>query len=180
MITRLKKTLTEIPASISEAGALITSIGNKQREINKIKREAKARTEVINAEAKKAVDKLVKERNVFFTSLFAFASARKAEFTRTYRSVKTSVGTFGWRWTTPFVELRDGFTDQDLIKSLKRLSLSQYIRTAETVDREALLRDRPIISGVQYSQRDEFFAKPKLAKEDGRAEELVKTEAIDA
>jgi phage host-nuclease inhibitor protein Gam len=179
MITRIKKSLAYVPASLSETVTFLISIGNKQREINRVKREAKKRVEAINTDTQITVSELTKERDAFFTSLFAFSSARKEELTKVTRSQKTEAGTFGWRWTTPYVDLKEGKSDQDIIASLKRKGLTEYIRTIEEVDREALLRDRPEVPGVSYSQRDEFFAKPKLAKEDGRAEELVKTEAID-
>lgn len=180
MIKRLKKTFTAIPASVAEAAQYLLSIGSQQREINKIKRETKAEVDKLNAEANKKIEVLKKERDTFFTALFAFAQPRQAELTVSARSVKTDAGTFGWRWTTPMVEIAEGKTDQDIIKTLKRIGLSDYIRVIEEVDREALLRDRPTVPNVSYTQRDEFFAKPKMAKEDGRAEELSKiTEAID-
>jgi phage host-nuclease inhibitor protein Gam len=99
--------------------------------------------------------------------------------TEVTRSQKTEAGTFGWRWTTPYVDIAKGVSDEKIIATLKREGLTDYIRITEELDREAMLRDQPKVAGVAYSQRDEFFAKPKLAKEDGRAEELVKTEAID-
>ncbi len=176
MIKRLKKTLTAIPASVAEAATYIISIGQKQKEINQVKRDMKKTCD----EAKKAIAGLAKERDQFFVALFGFAQPRKAELTKDLRTQKTFAGTFGWRWTTPYVDLKEGKTDQDILAALKRTGLTQYIRTVEELDREALLRDRPQIVGVAYSQRDEFFAKPKMNKGDGRAEELVKiTEAID-
>lgn len=180
MIKRIKKTLTAIPASIAEAATYLVSIGNKQREINKLKRETKEEVDRINAEAKKKITELTKDRDAFFTALFAFAAPRKAELTKEARSQKTHAGTFGWRWTTPAVELKEGKTDEQIITTLEKLKLFQYIRVVKELDREAMLRDRPIVPNVSYTQRDEFFAKPKMNKGDGRAEELVKmTEAID-
>lgn len=176
MIKRLKKTLTAIPASVAEAATYIVSIGEKQKEINRIKRDTKKAVDV----AKKTIEGLAKERNQFFVALFGFAQPRKAELTKDVRTQKTFAGTFGWRWTTPYVDLKEGKSDQDIIAALKRDGLTQYIRTTFELDREAMLRDRPKVAGITYSQRDEFFAKPKLGKGDGRAEELVKiTEAID-
>lgn len=179
MIARIKKTLSYVPASLTEAMTFLTSIGMKQREINRVKREAKQKVEKINNDAKDSVKKLTKERDAFFNSLFSFASSRKEELTKVNRSQKGEAGTFGWRWTTPYVDIREGLSDQDIIENLKKTGQIAYIRIVEELDREAMLRDRPTVSGVSYTQRDEFFAKPKLAQEDGRAEELVKTEAVD-
>ena len=180
-ITRIKKSFTLVPHSITEAISFLVSIGKAQSAINRAKREAKAKVEAIQAETKLTVEGLTKERDVFFNALFAFASARKIEMTKLTRSQKTSAGVFGWRWTTPYVEIADGKTDEDIIAMLKHNGLKKYVRVIEELDREALLRERPNLFGVSYMQRDEFFAKPKLGKDDGRAEELVRTEteAID-
>lgn len=180
MIKRLKKSLSAIPASIMEAATYLVSIGEKQREINKVKREAKKKVERINADMKKKVSVIVKDRDAFFYALFAFAAPRKAELTHVTRSQATYAGTFGWRWTPPAVEIADGKTDEDIIAKLEKNGLACYVRVVKELDREALLRDRPTVSGISYTQRDEFFAKPKMKREEGRAEELVKsTEAID-
>jgi phage host-nuclease inhibitor protein Gam len=83
--------------------------------------------------------------------------------------------------SNPYVELEEGKDDTDIIATLKKKGLTNYIRVTEELDREALLRDRPTVPHVSYVNRDEFFAKPKLSKEEGRAEELVcNTETIDS
>lgn len=179
MTTRIKKSLTQVPASLFEATSFLVSVGLKQRAINIAKRDAKVKIEAINAELKKVVEGHTIERDTFFNALFAFASARKEELTKVLRSQKTSAGTFGWRWTTPYVELSTGKSDEDIIATLKSEGLAKYVRVIEEIDREALLRDRPLVKGISYVNRDEFFAKPKLAKVDGSAVELVKTEAVD-
>ena len=180
MIKRIKKSLTAIPASVAEAAQYLLSIGEKQREINAIKRDTKAKIDTLNKESNEKILGLKKDRDNFFVALFAYAQPRKKSLTSNRRSVPTIAGTFGWRFTPPAVLLQEGKTDQDIIKTLKRMGLSDYVRVVEEVDREALLRDRPTVPGVSYTQIDEFFAKPKMKKGEGRAEELVKiTEAID-
>ena len=178
--TRIKKAFTAVPTSIASAVAYIASIGDKQREINKINREAKASAEAIYATAKAKVAKLEGERRTFFDALYAFAVSKKDELdTSVRRSHKTLAGVFGWRWTTPAVVIDEGLSDADIIKMLEAEELPQYIRIIKEVDREALLRDRPEVAGISYEQHDEFFVKPKLGKEDGRAVELTKTEQLD-
>lgn len=181
MATRIKKSFTYVPSSLAEAVTFLLSIGEKQREINRIKRETKTKVEEITSLAKKRIEGVAKERDTFFVALFTFASSKKAELTSVTRSQKTPEGNFGWRWTTPYVEVKEGKSDENIITILKEKGMTQYIRTVEELDREALLRDKPEVPGISYLQRDEFFAKPKLKKEEGSAEELVKneTEAID-
>lgn len=180
MVTRIKKSFTAVPETLTTALWYLRAIGDKQREINRLKREAKKKIEEISEGMKKEVEILTRDRNNSFTAFYAFASLRKKELTKATRSQKTEAGVFGWRWTTPYVELAEGKTDSDIISTLKKKGLTTYIRVTEEIDREALLRDRPTVSGVSYVNRDEFFVKPKLSKEEGRAEELSKvTEAID-
>lgn len=181
MIARIKKSLTSVPTTFAEAVTYLTSIGEKQREINRIKRETKAKVKEINDKANEEISVLSQDRNNFFVALFAFASPRKASLTYEVRTQVTSSGTFGWRWTPPAVELAEGVSDQEVIDRLKARGLTQYVRTVEELNREEMLKGRPVVKGVAYTQRDEFFAKPKMAKADGCAEELVKiTETIDA
>ena len=180
MATRIKKAFTAVPASISSAVTFLMSIGNKQREINTINSETKEAIKKLQEAASAKIAALVKERDTFFTSLFAFASANKSELTKITRSQKTTAGTFGWRWTTPYVAINQNLDDQAIIKILEQdPSLLQYVRTVKEIDREALLRDRPTVPGLSYEQRDEFFAKPRLAKSEGSAVEMTRTEAID-
>lgn len=177
-VHRIKKAFTNIPATLSEVASFITAIAEKQRAINTKKREAKKKVDAINATLADEVKVLKTERDTFFNALFAFAQPRKEEFTEVARSIKLETGTFGWRWTPPAVVVDEDMTDMDVIKVLEKKGQQKYIRIVKELDREALLRDRPEVKFVSYEQREEFFAKPKLLKAEGTAEELT-TEAID-
>jgi phage host-nuclease inhibitor protein Gam len=174
--TRIKKTLSAIPASVIEAMRFLASIGEKQRAINKVKADLRIDIEKLKITADKKLKELTLDRNNFFTALFAFASSNKQELTLHARSQKGKEGTFGWRWTTPYVEIKEGVSDEDVILALKKKGLTKYIRVIEELDREAMLRDQPNVPNVSYMQRDEFFARPALGKGNGRSEELVKKE----
>ena len=182
MITRIKKTLTAIPASIAEASRFLVAMGEKQREINRINADLKEKVVELEADAKKKLEPLTISRDSLFIALFAFASPRKDELTVVTRSTKTSTGIFGWRWTTPFVRIEEGANEVQIIELLKSMGLGEYVRVIEEIDREALLREKPFVPGVSYLRRDEFFAKPKLAKGEGGSKEFSKEErtvAID-
>jgi phage host-nuclease inhibitor protein Gam len=178
MVNRIKKAFTNIPTKLAEAVGFITAIAEKQRAINVAKRTAKLQIDAINAELNEKVNALKTDRDTFFNALFAFAQPQKAELTNDARSIKLESGTFGWRWTTPAVVLKGNMTDEKAIQRLEKEGFSEYVRIVKQVNREALLRDRPDISFVEYEQCEEFFAKPKLLKGEGTAEELT-TEAID-
>lgn len=182
MIVRLKKSLTAVPQSILSAAGYLASIGETQRKINALRRTAKEETDRIERELKASLAPLTKERDVFFTALYTFAQANVRELTAKMRSVRTLAGVFGWRWTPPYVELCEGLTDEQVIEQLRKNGLERFIRVKYELNRELMLEERPNIPGVSYVQREEFFAKPKLLKADGRASELskqIETEAID-
>lgn len=176
---------TAIPQSVLHAGAYLLAIGGEQKKINTAKRKAKAVIAKIEADLKLELVPLVRERDTFFTTLYAFAQGKKKELTSKLRSVKTGEGTFGWRWTPPAVVVVSRFSEDDAIVWLYYHNMPQYVKTTYSLNRELLLKERPEIPCVEYVSREEFFAKPALiAKVDGNAEELSAqahdvTEAID-
>lgn len=180
MVTRIKKSFTEIPQTLARVVTFITAIGRHQSDINELKRAEIVKIAAITQETNKKVAAITKKRNRLFTSLFAFAMAHKKALTAQYRTQKTIAGEFGWRWNTPSLQLEESVTDADIIKILKERGMTQYIRTVEELDKKALLKDKPIISGISYRQRDEFYIKPKLSTESGKSKTLSKTETIDS
>lgn len=179
MVTRIKRARNTNPNSSPKAEGLLESIGEQQTEINRINREAKEKIDVIRMEANKKIAKLAKVRNRLFDALWAYAILHKKHLTSTHRTVRTLVGKFGWRWTPYFVKIAEGETEASVIARLKDLGLTQYIRVVESIDREALLRDRAFIPCIRYAQDDEFFAEPKLPEGAGRSKKLTRTEVVD-
>lgn len=177
-VQRIKKAFTNIPATLQDVVGFITTIAEKQRAINTLKKEAKTKVDAINSQLTKDVAPLKLDRDTFFTALFAFAQPRKLALTATARCVVLASGTFGWRWTPPAVLIRNGLSETDVVNYLEKHDLLDYVRVVKEVNREALLRDRPVLPVIAYTQREEFFAKPALKRGEGSAEELI-TEAID-
>lgn len=175
--TRIKKSFTRIPIAVADAVKFLAGIGALQARINAAKKKAKEEHDAIKVRLDAELAPLTSERNTLFNALFAFAQPLKEALTREAKSIKLPSGVFGWRWTPPAVQLTGFASDGVLIAHLERRGLHAYVRVVKEVDREALLRDKPAIRGVEYISREEFFAKPMLEKGAGRAEEL--TEAID-
>jgi phage host-nuclease inhibitor protein Gam len=88
------------------------------------------------------------------------------------KSVEFSFGTFGWRWTPPKVELQK-LTEEALIALLKKLKMKRFVRVKESLDKEALLKERPEISGVKYTQREEFFVEVKTNPEEEASQNVI-------
>jgi phage host-nuclease inhibitor protein Gam len=158
-VTRIKKTQTAVPASLEQADALLVKIGQTQNAINEIEADLAKKIAELRTEADKKLAPLTLERDNQINSLFSFANPRKARLTEKARTVKLSGGVFGWRWTTPRVELAR--SEEDTISMLKRTGNEAYVRVIEEVDRQKLLAERPVIPGITFSQKDEFFVTPK-------------------
>lgn len=158
-ITRIKKSQTAVPCSLSEADVLLGQLGTTQDEINNIEKELKEKIVALKAEAEKKLHPLTVARDGKINALFAFADPRKAQLTQEARSVALSSGVFGWRMTTPRVETEG--SDEEIIALLKQTGNGEFIRILEEVDRQALLVKKPIIKGISYAQDDEFFVVPK-------------------
>lgn len=157
-IARIKKTNTAVPISLVEANTLLCELGKTQDTMNAIERMLRA--DIVNLK-KVAIEKLqplITERDVAVNALFTFAQPRKTELTKDLRTVGVSSGTFGWRMTTPRVEL--AYSDEDAIVMLKGEGRSKFVRTKEEVDRVALLEKKPVVEGISYVQNDEFFVVP--------------------
>lgn len=183
MISRIKKSLTALPATLGEAISYLSNIGRTQIAINKANADAKGEIAGIKARLEKELAPLIKERDAYFTGLYAFAQAKRVDLTKLARSVRLASGVFGWRWTPPYVEVTHKGGEEAVITYLRKAGMEKYLRVTYELDREAMLVDHPKVPGVEYSQREEFFAKPKLAKAEGRSNELKQdtgeTQAID-
>ena len=154
MNDRIKKSLTEIPATLTAVASYVRSIAQKQMTINKLKSETAAKVKKINDETKTKVDELSLERDSFFNAIFAFAKPKQSELTEKARTVKLVTGEFGWRWTTPKVDTEKTLTDAVLIARLQaNPETEKYVRVIYEIDREAMLRDKPVVVGVAYRSR---------------------------
>ncbi|HEY4493255.1 MAG TPA: host-nuclease inhibitor Gam family protein [Candidatus Paceibacterota bacterium] len=161
--TRIKRTSVPTPRNLEEADAAVGSIGNHQSLIDRLEANAEARIKEIREELRRTTEGVRKDRNAFMTGLFAFAEANKAILTEDGRKTVTLTnGTISWRWTPPAVSIED---DKEFLKLLHRRGLDHYIRTKEEVDREALLSERPRITGLSFTQKEEFVVKPAGATE---------------
>ncbi|TAK96527.1 hypothetical protein EPO05_01545 [Patescibacteria group bacterium] len=158
-VTRIKKSLTFVPRSLSQANTLLGELGATQDTINEIEKALADEIRAIKAKVAKKLGSLVVIRDTQLNSLFAYANQNKGVLTEDRRSIQLTSGTFGWRWSTPRVEI-DG-TDAETIEMLKETDNERYIRIIEEVNRQLLLEEKPAIDGISYEQDEEFFAVPK-------------------
>lgn len=172
-ITRIKKSQTFVPRSLGQANTLLGELGKTQDAINTIETALAAEIRELKAKVAESLGALVVQRDSQLNSLFAYANQNKGILTQEKRTIRLTSGSFGWRWSTPRVEI-DG-TDEEAIELLKDTDNERFVRTIEEVNRQLLLEERPVIDGISYEQDEEFFAVPKQAAK--KAKTL--THAID-
>lgn len=170
---RFKKTQARALTDINEANLVVAEIGHLQSKINEIEAKVKAQILALQTEAKKELDKLLQTQNNAVTTLFAFATKNRAVLTANSKTITCGAGVFGWRNNTPTVTLT--LTEAQVIEFLNTPQYKKYLRIKETLDKEKMLKERPLVAGVRYEQREEFYVKPKNIP--GRSPTL--TRAID-
>ena len=98
--------------------------------------------------------------------LYAYAEAHRVELTESEKR-KTVVfpsGEMGWRWTPPAIVIRGWEKVRD---ALKKLRLQRFIRVKEKPNKEAMLAELDLatgVKGIKVTQREEFFVKPSDVK----------------
>jgi phage host-nuclease inhibitor protein Gam len=153
-----------VPETLAEANNLMLRLGEYEREL-----EATALTlEAAIAGAKEAANQIAgpieAAHAATVKALEAYANReRKSLLPGTKKSVVLPGGEFGWR-TTPGKVTISKVAAESIVDNLKQLGLTKYLRVTTEVDREALLKDRPILSGVRYMQSDKFYVKPATDK----------------
>ncbi len=153
-----------VPASLTEVNTLLFKIGECERELNNIKTTLEAEVAEVRSNAELAAAPLQEEHKRCVKALQTYATAnRKTLLVGDKKSLVLTGGEFGWRLPPTKVTFARGGAEQ-VIKNLETMELTQYLRYITEVDREALLRDRPAVSGVKYSQKEGFFVKPASNK----------------
>lgn len=162
MNARLKTNGIMVPATRTQAEELLFGIGEMQREV--VRKETKMNDEL--AAIKLKYGDLVKPLNTViddqFSALHMYAEANKDDLLDgKLKSCKMATGDIGWRTSTPKVTVRNA---KVVLESLKQLGLSQFIRTKEEINKDAILADKDqkaaSINGITITQKDEFWIKP--------------------
>lgn len=123
-------------------------------EISELKRKAQAK-------AKPYEEKI----NELTKGVYIFAEGHRDELTD--RGAKKTVELVAgdkikWYFTPPAVAVAD---EEEAVKELKRRGLSQFIRTKEEIDKEAILREPEKVKNLKYLSigQEEIFAIVLLA-----------------
>lgn len=149
-----------VPSDTLEANAVLFRVSALARNIESIEAQYSEAVAKLRKTADAKIAPLATEREQISLGLQIFADANREKLlSGDEKTVRLSAGSFGWRFTPPKVTLAKG-GEEKAIETIKGLKLKGYIRIKEALDKEALLRDRPVIAGIKYRQKEEFFLSP--------------------
>ncbi len=156
--------LVVVPSSLTEANAIMLQIGECQRAHLSITKKLEADVASLRAIANLEAGPLETKIKSLTASLKAYADAHRLTLLQgEKKSVVLPGGEFGWRLPPYKVTFSRG-GEEKAKQTITALGLDAYLRVITEVDKEALLRDRPVIAGVKYSQVELFYVKPDSGK----------------
>ncbi len=158
-----------VPADLTEANAVLFRLDALARSVEAIENDYAEAVAKLRKQADLAIAPLAGEGVALEKGLAVFANDNRTTLlTGDEKSVKLSGGTFGWRWTPLKVYTGKG-GDTKALATVKGMNLMTYVRTIESLDKEALLRDQPVIPGIKYTQVENFFVTPEPVVNDQEA-----------
>lgn len=109
-----------------------------------------------------------------------WAEANPAEFGK-LKSLDFVHAVIGFRTGTPTLKTLRGWTWDRVLEKLKALCRTEYIRTKEEPNKQALLADRDVAPlkdfGVQVVQDESFFIEPKLTDQENNIQQQASAAA---
>jgi phage host-nuclease inhibitor protein Gam len=157
---RFKKIDTTIPQNIAEANEMLGTLGIAEGKVISLTARRQKEIDAVMEKYAAYILEAEKSRDVAFTKLFTFAQPRRASLIEKVKTLFWSNGKISWRFTTPKVTY-DKDSEKVIIKFLRKNKMTKYLRVTTTLNKEAMLEDRPIVAGVTYTRHEEFVAKPK-------------------
>ncbi len=152
------------PADLNEANAVLRRIGEIESMITRVEALYKERIDELRRLADEELEPLTAQLAEKQAMLQTFAEAKRTEIlVGDGKTVTLGAGKFGWRMTPTKVTTGRG-GDAKVLQSLIDSSDMRYVRVVHQLDKESMLRDRPVIAGVKYTQKESFFieAEPVL------------------
>ena len=153
-----KKPAFPIFQNSDEATVGLARYGELEREIARIEINLAEEVARLRQDADVRLVPLQTELSATLLGLAAFATRLRPALPAGQKTVRLSTGDLGWRIGNPTVTFK-GKVDTIIarIKEVGTAYAKRYVRTKESLDRPALLRDRPSIEGVRYAPGRERF-----------------------
>ncbi len=161
-----KKPVVPAPQNLEEAAEYIRKIGERQRAIDRVNNDLNAKIEEVKKPFMDESAQYQKEYDHLVEGLYAYAQGHRKDLTQDekVKTVQLPTGAFSWRMSPKSVSITG---EEAIIATLKALKLIRFIRTKETVDKEAMLKEQDIASSVQgvtIGQEENFYVKPAESK----------------
>lgn len=157
----LKTKAIDAPADRAEAEGMLAEIGRLQRRVSAVEGQMNEKLAEVKEKYEAKAAPLNAELKEKFRALHAWAEANKGEILKPgTKTARLATGEISWRTTPPSVRVARA---PDVLKTLKTLGLTKFIRTKEEIDKEAMLADperASAVSGVSITRREEFVVKP--------------------
>ena len=146
--TRLKtKAQIAVPQNNGEAATDIRRIGDLQRNLARMQAEMNDAIAHVTGSYQAPLEAMTKQITDLQKGVQAFCEANRDDLTNGGK-VKTAnliTGEVQWRQRPPSVRVTGA---ESVIETLRRLGLSQFVRTKEEVNKEAILNEPEGVKGV--------------------------------
>ncbi len=161
---RLKAKALPIPKNRDEADQFLHDIGDLQRQVTRIKTAMDDQIIEIKRGFEDEALPINQEIDEKFAALHSWAENNRETLLKGKgKSLHLGSGALGWRKNPPKVSLSKV---AEVIKAIKQLGHTHFLRTKEEVNKDAMLVDvesqalADSIKGVKIVQSEDFFAKP--------------------
>ncbi|MDX9862179.1 MAG: host-nuclease inhibitor Gam family protein [Rhodospirillales bacterium] len=146
MRTKTKALTIPAPQSRDECSAAIARLGTLQRERQRIEADMNDRLAEIKDACEGRAKPIGDEIGALARAIQAFCEANRASLAgEKVKYHRFAAGAINWRRRPPKVTVRGAAT---VIAALRRLGLDRFIRVKEEVNKEAMLAEPEVASGV--------------------------------
>jgi phage host-nuclease inhibitor protein Gam len=161
----------EPPSTREEAEAVVREITVLKLAEQELKSEMDAEITAIKESYEARLCAVANTITPLVLEIEAWATAHQADFGER-KSLELLHGKIGWRITPPALKPLRGQTWASVLELLRARGRTEFIRTTETVNKDALLAARETENLKQYGcrhvQEEEFFVEPKLTTSEPR------------
>ncbi len=168
-----KNSSIPVPADSVEANDVLRRIGEIERETADIEAAYEEQVAALRKDFDERRSPLDVEFKRITKGLEIFADDSREDLLKDgKKTVELSAGKFGWRLNSSAKVSHGNLKEETVIERIKALGKAfsdKYIRTKETLNKEAMLEDRPKIPGVTYPQPEKFFYESVPAVKDEEA-----------
>ncbi len=151
-----------VAQSREDVNHAIAEIGRLQRERDRIQAEMNDNLATIRAEYEAQAKPHADRISDLTHGVHTWCEAHRAELTREgkTKTCRFASGEVSWRTRPPSVVVRGA---DAVIKALKALGLTRFLRVKEELDKEAILAEPSAVEavrGISISQKEDFVVKP--------------------